>query len=176
MIIMISGKAETGKTTFAELLVNKFKESNEKALIVNFADYLKFMCKQYLDWDGEKDGAGRNLLQYEGTDYVRARDVDFWTKNAYNFISLYKERFDHFLIADTRFKSEVEFFKAHQMNPTLVRLHRPNHENSLSEDARSHASEVDLDDYKYDQYFSAEGIEELKNAVDIFYITTKLKK
>lgn len=175
MIIMISGKAESGKTTFAELLVEKFKDSNEKALIVNFADYLKFICRQYLDWDGEKDEKGRRLLQIEGTDYVRARDVDFWTKSAYNFINIYEERFDHFLIADTRFKSEVEFFKAHQMNPILVRLHRPGHESSLSPESRQHPSEIDLDDYKYDRYLEAKDMKELKNVVDIFYLRSKNK-
>lgn len=173
MVIMISGKAETGKTTFAELLVEKFKKSNEKALIVNFADYLKFICRQYLDWDGQKDEKGRGLLQYEGTDYVRARDVDFWTKSAYNFINIYEERFDHFLIADTRFKSEVEFFKQKDMNPMLIRLHRPGHENSLTQEARGHASEIDLDDYKYDRYFEARDIKELKDVADIFYTSTK---
>ena len=49
-IILIGNKARMGKDTFAAMLK---EELNERAIIVHFADVLKFICKSYYNWDGE---------------------------------------------------------------------------------------------------------------------------
>ena len=59
-IILIGNKARMGKDTFATMLK---EELNERAIIVHFADVLKFICKSYYNWNGEKDTFGRTLLQ-----------------------------------------------------------------------------------------------------------------
>ena len=51
-IILIGNKARMGKDTFANMLK---EELNERAVIIHFADALKFVCKSYYGWNGEKN-------------------------------------------------------------------------------------------------------------------------
>ena len=87
-IILISGKAQHGKDTFAKALQPYFEPYNTK--IVHFADALKFVCSQYYDWNGVKDNLGRTILQRVGTEVVRAQDEHFWTDFAARLIKTFK--------------------------------------------------------------------------------------
>ena len=53
-VILLSGKAESGKTSVAKILKKKLEQENKKVLLVNFADYLKFVSQKYLGWNGIK--------------------------------------------------------------------------------------------------------------------------
>ena len=72
-IITISGKAQHGKDTTAEMLKKKLEELQYKVLIIHYADYVKYVCRQYFNWDGNKDEKGRTILQQVGTNLARAR-------------------------------------------------------------------------------------------------------
>lgn len=65
MIILISGRAGEGKTTFANLCVEKLRKEKMPAKIFSFAKGLKDTAL-YMGWDGEKDKKGRRLLQQIG--------------------------------------------------------------------------------------------------------------
>ena len=69
-IIAISGHAQNGKDTTANIIKKHLEERGDKVLIVHYADLLKFICTKYFDWDGQKDEKGRHLLQYIGTDII----------------------------------------------------------------------------------------------------------
>ena len=58
-IILISGKAENGKTTTAELLKSKLESLGNKVIITRYAYYLKDLAARYCGWDGTKDKKGR---------------------------------------------------------------------------------------------------------------------
>jgi adenylylsulfate kinase-like enzyme len=53
-IVLLSGTAESGKTTVANMLKERLEEDGKKCLIINFSDYLKFIAKAYFGWDGGK--------------------------------------------------------------------------------------------------------------------------
>ena len=61
-VIAISGKAESGKDTIAKEIKYLLEEQNYKVMIIHFADVLKFVCRQYFDWNGEKDELGRRFI------------------------------------------------------------------------------------------------------------------
>ena len=42
-------------------------------VITRYAYYLKDLAKRYCNWDGQKDEAGRRLLQVLGTDIIRQK-------------------------------------------------------------------------------------------------------
>ena len=63
-VIMISGKAESGKDFTASILKEELEKKGRKILIVHYADYLKFIAKEYFGWDGVKDEKGRNIFAY----------------------------------------------------------------------------------------------------------------
>ena len=66
-IINISGKAMAGKDTCALILKEKLESKNKKVLITHFADLVKYVSKQFFNWNGIKDEQGRTILQRIGT-------------------------------------------------------------------------------------------------------------
>ena len=155
-IILISGKAESGKDTFARFFKLRAEHDNKKVLICHYADLLKFYAEKFYGWDGKKDKKGRELLQYLGTDSIREKDPNFWVNSLRDILSLVKDDFDFVCVADCRFPDELDR-QAIFDGCVKVRVNRPNHENSLTEEQRKHLSETALDDYPFDEYVTNVG-------------------
>lgn len=62
-VCTISGKAGAGKDTFAKYLAAELEGRNQSVLVTHYADVLKYICKEYLGWNGNKDEFGRAMLQ-----------------------------------------------------------------------------------------------------------------
>ena len=157
-IILISGKAEHGKTATAHIIKERLETEGKTVTIVPFASYLKFVCREYFDWNGKKDLEGRRVLQYVGTDVVRKKDPDFWVRTVGDFIKMFEDDFDFFIIDDCRFVGEADYITDIQpMDVLKIRVIRNNFENSLTKSQRLHQSETDLDDYPhFDVYLSSD--------------------
>jgi hypothetical protein len=170
MVITVSGKAQAGKDSFAILAKEMLESVGKTVCICHYGDYVKYVCKEYLGWDGVKDEAGRTMLQYEGTDYVRRRVPDFWINVILAFVNVYKERFDYFLVPDTRFPDEIECYNRIPMIwSKCVRVIRTDCENTLTEEQRAHISEIALDNYEFDAVISSEsGLDKLRVEVQKF--------
>ena len=167
-IILISGKAEHGKTATARIIKERLESKGKTVTIVPFASYLKFVCKKYFEWNGEKNLEGRRILQYVGTDVVRKKDPDFWVRTVGDFIKMFEDDFDFFIVDDCRFVGEADYFTDIQpMDVLKIRVVRNNFENSLTKSQRLHQSETDLDNYpNFDIYlYSDSGIDNLNNVV-----------
>lgn len=59
-VILISGKARSGKDSFANALSEILQSKNKKVLITHYADLLKYVCRQFFNWNGEKDEQRKN--------------------------------------------------------------------------------------------------------------------
>lgn len=178
-IICISGKAQNGKDTSASIFKTELEKLGKKVLIVHYADYLKFICKNYFGWDGIKDEAGRALLQKVGTDVVRKKMPDFWVDSLVSIIKLFPGEWDFIIIPDTRFPNELDKLKSNLFKTIHVRVQRKNFESPLTTKQQMHPSEIALDEEKYDYLItniSAEpkgapiGITEINN------LTTQINK
>ena len=88
-VLLFAGSARHGKTTACEIVKAKLEAHKRRVLIINYADYLKFIAKEYFGWDGKKDEKGRTLLQWLGTDFVRNRYPTFWVDIICNFIKVF---------------------------------------------------------------------------------------
>lgn len=148
-VICISGKAQHGKDTTAKILKAALEGRNNKVLIFHYADLLKYLCKEYFGWNGEKDDEGRTLLQYVGTDIVRAKDPSYWVNFAVTFFKLFEDQWDYILIPDCRFPNEVNTMETH-FDTIHLRIVRPYFNSPLSEEQKKHPSETALDGYTYD--------------------------
>lgn len=172
-IILIAGSAQNGKDSIGKIIKELYPE---KTLIVHFADYLKYICSQYLDWDGKKDEAGRQLLQQWGTNYVRNQyDRDFWAKSALRIVELFSNKYKYFVLPDWRFPNESQIFiKAYGDLVKCVKVTRPGFDNGLTEEQKNHESETALDKYHMDYYIENSGsLEELKEAVKMMMFIQK---
>ena len=168
-IILISGKAETGKTTTAKFLKKKLSEQGKTSAIVPYGQYVKDTAKMLFDWNGKKDENGRALLQYWGTDIVRKKHPNFWIDTVMRLARVMNTmNFDFLIIDDCRFPNEIEDWKRDIFciwDVMTVRIERPGHKNALTEKQRQHPSECALDGYNFDVTISATNQEELEYAI-----------
>lgn len=157
-VICISAKAQNGKDYCAELIKTELENKNKKVLITHYADVLKYLCKTFFNWNGEKDEEGRHLLQYVGTDVIRAKQPDFFTDFLINVLKVFVGQWDYVLIPDCRFPNEIDAMKK-EFDTISVRIIRFNEDgtlfsNNLTAEAKLHISETSLDDYDFDVYIA----------------------
>ena len=170
-IIGISGKAESGKTTFATILREELELRHKRTMLINYADFVKFIAKQYYFWNGEKDEGGRTLLQHIGTKQGRMKvDENIWVDMVIKTVLTAQNDYEVAIIADCRFPNELERWRDFDKEILRIRIDRPGHENKLTEEQRKHSSETSLDNYlNFDLYVHNSGsLETLReNAIQI---------
>ena len=118
VVILVSGKAGSGKSTVADLLEKKLKDIPSLRIYrYAFARALKYIAKSFIKWDGQKDESGRTLLQELGR-VGRDYNPDCW-------VSLFLEQmdvsvgilpFNFAIVDDWRFPNEFSYLKN---NPLL---------------------------------------------------------
>lgn len=170
MVITLSGKAESGKDTVATTLKYRLEDIGYSVLICHYADLLKFICRNYFDWDGNKNPEGRSLLQRVGTDTIRSVNPNYWVDFVKDILHFFPNEWDFVLIPDCRFPNEIEEMKQ-DLDTISVRITRPDYENHLTEEQRQHPSETALDDFKFDYEITNPGslgglTSEINNFVD----------
>lgn len=165
-VVLISGHAQSGKDTTANIMARQLREAGESVLITHYADLLKYVCKTFFEWNGKKDEYGRSLLQFVGTNIVRKQQPDFWADFLASMISFFKPMWDWVIIPDARFPNEIECMYDKGLRVTHVRIERENHNNGLTMEQAKHESETALDDYMPDYLINNEGdISELEESV-----------
>lgn len=149
-VILISGKAQHGKDTLALAAKEYLEDKGKRVLILHYADYMKYIAKEYFGWNGKKDSVGRNLLQQLGTNLVRKVDENYWVDTVIRFITVFEDEWDCIIVPDTRFPNEIEQMKEAGFNVLSLRVKRPNFDSPLSEEQQKHPSETALDSYSFD--------------------------
>lgn len=149
-VICISGKAQHGKDTTANILKSALEERGNRVLIAHYGDLVKHICRQFFNWNGEKDEAGRTLLQYVGTDIVRTQRPDYWVDFIIDMLVMFEDKWDYVLIPDCRFPNEVAKMKHEFEGSIHLRVVRPNFDSPLTIEQQNHHSEIALDEYPYD--------------------------
>lgn len=174
LIIGLSGKIGSGKTTFAEFLKEELETIGIVTKILNFADALKKITfelsghhgytqedKQvYLEDWGMTVGT---MLQRLGTEVMRTNfDEDVWVKATFSKLIPGVN-----IIGDCRFPNEAEAIK--KRGGLLIRLDGdPAEVRKNSTRDLTHASETSLDNYnEFDYVFLNTGtLEDLKTFVN----------
>jgi hypothetical protein len=145
-IIALTGKKETGKTTFAEMLRHEITEDPSKmAMTHSFATPLKKMiedtgiCK-HRELFEKKTEFSRMMMQKIGTEIVRRVDPDYWCKVMWNTL---KNTFLHepnfiVIIDDLRFLNEYKMINS--LGGMVVRIVR-----DMKQRKDNHQSETEMD-------------------------------
>ena len=195
-VIMMSGKAQSGKDTAYELIqphMYKFKYPNPVKRI-GFADALKESAKKDFGWDGVKDDTGRKFLIDFGQ-LMRNESIELQSfyKVAHEKIVCREDlkRYANdkganpnywadivsnivsedsetdYIITDFRFKNEYEVMKESRCGRNPLYSIRIQRDSELSIDDRS---ETELDDFKhFDYYISNNGTkDEYQEKLGIF--------
>lgn len=161
-LIILSGKAGSGKDTVASMLKSKL---TGRTILLSYAHYLKMYAKNVVGWDGNEDTKPRTFLQDVG-DLVKEIDHNFLINRVIQDIEVYKHYFDNIIITDARFKDEIEMIKQ-RYNGIVIRIN--GHYNNLDEKQRHHNTETSLDNYtNYDYVIFNNGtMKELENKVNV---------
>lgn len=167
-IIILSGKAESGKNKVASIIENKLKYKN--VITISYASYLKEYAKNILKWNGLEETKPRTFLQEIG-DYVKTIDNKFLINRLLQDIEVYKNYFDVIIISDARFIEEINCVKEKHENVSVINV--IGKENNLNEMEKNHITETALDnynlyDFKIENIGSIEALEkEVKNIVEV---------
>lgn len=165
-VVCISGKAQHGKDTTASLIEEYLEERGERVLVAHYADLLKYICRTFFNWDGNKDEKGRHILQYVGTDVIRKKAPDYWVRFLADFFDIFDNEWDWVLIPDTRFPNEVDLMRE-KFGASHIRVVRTDFVSPLTTEQQNHPSEVALDDYFPDYYIENSGdIDALRETVN----------
>lgn len=156
-VIAISGKAQHGKDTTASFLKNALEADGNKVLIAHYGDLVKYVCKTFFGWDGNKDEYGRSLLQRVGTDIIRKQEENYWVGFVGSILKFFPDEWDWVLIPDCRFHNEVDFLKSQGFDLTHLRVVRENFTSPLTIEQQNHPSETALDNVEADYYIVNDG-------------------
>lgn len=163
LIVLISGKLQSGKNTFADMLKEQLELNNIKVGQDSFAITLKNMCKESFkpltnllngifyhnssnkhflttdeNWYEEKNDITRMILQIVGTDIVRKINPNYW-------VDQFLERCINsdcqvILNTDVRFENEYDF----PIYVPCLKI-RVNRKMERIGDIHNHPSETSLD-------------------------------
>lgn len=180
MIVGISGKARSGKDTFAEMLTAELnKLSYPPYIMMAFAHELKTRCQAAFDlsyeqlWGDEKEEldkrypkpdtdtfwTAREIMQNYGAFY-RSIDDHFWIKNLFKVAE--EKEYKNVVITDVRYVNEAEYIQ-HKKGGYVIRITRKSKDDVHN---MEHPSEVQLDHYGgFDYYVINDwGFRELEEA------------
>lgn len=162
--ICIGGKAQAGKDTCGKLFEKELASRGRKPLVTHYADLLKYICKTFFGWNGEKDEAGRTLLQRVGTDCVRKQEPNYWVDFIVNLVHLFPNEWNYVIIPDTRFPNELSRVDK-EFPMVYVRIERDGFDNGLTEAQKQHPSETALDDVRPDFVIKNTSLESLPDQI-----------
>lgn len=166
-VIAISGHAQNGKDTVASILSEQLVDRGERVLVAHYADLLKYICRTFFGWDGNKDERGRHILQYVGTDVIRQKMPDYWVDFIISVLDLFGDNWDYVLIPDSRFPNEIDKLKSCGFDVEHLRVVRPNFISPLTAEQKRHPSETALDDVEPDRYIINNGtLEDLRMLIN----------
>ena len=169
-VILFSGKAQHGKDTSSLMLKEIMENDNKKVLICHYADLLKYICKTFFNWNGEKDDIGRSILQRVGTDVIRKQNPDYWVSFISGFLNMFSNEWDYILIPDCRFPNEIQKMIDDGFKVFSVRVNRTDFESELTEEQKRHVSETALDNYIFDYYIDTiSQLDYLRRKLKIMY-------
>ena len=148
-VIVIGGKAESGKTTFGNYLKEILKDYGYKPCLMHITDPLYHYAEKYFDWNSNVDPKPREFLQKMGIEVIQQKmgKRDFLLNRLYEDIDVLSNFFDTFIITDARLVHEFQSIKEKYDDVISIKLLRNNRRYSLNEEEANHITELDLDDY-----------------------------
>ncbi len=125
LIIMISGRAGAGKSSFSQFCMKHLESIKQESILVPFARGVKRTAKDSFGWDGNKDKAGRKLLQKIGL-VGREYNENIWADQATKVIDqVWVLGNETVFIDDWRFPNEGKVISDKYDYVLKIRIIRP---------------------------------------------------
>lgn len=149
-VVLISGKAKTGKDTVGGYIKDKLQMIYPDLNIglIHYDDELKYILRQYYGWNGVDDEYGYTLLQNTRAK-IREYNKDYFVNRIIQQARAIAP--DYLIIPDVKYKNEINTWFYQGYLPLLVRVERQL-SNPLTKEQENHPSECELDKYNFDYY------------------------
>lgn len=145
-IILIAGKARSGKSTIANFMIDELRRQGKKPCELQIGQYIKYYAMKYFGWDGKEETKPRSLLQELGTEVIRNKiDPDFHIDRLIQDIEVLSYFYDTFIVSDVRMPVEIEKSKKKFDNVVTLKMVRESDE--LNSKEQKHVTETALDSY-----------------------------
>ena len=145
-IILIGGKARSGKDTIGDFIIEQLESKNKKVCKIQVGQYIKYYAQKYFGWDGSEETKPRELLIHLGTDIIRNKiDENFHINRLLEDIKVLSYYYDYFVVSDIRFPIEIEKIKENYDNVVSIKMIRESDE--LTSDQKENRTETSLDNY-----------------------------
>lgn len=167
-VICISGKAEHGKDTLANMIAEELRSNGKNVLITHYGDLLKYISIAFFKWNGQKDEAGRTLLQTVGSNVRQNISKDYWVHFIADMLDCFDGNWDYVLIPDCRYPNEYEILRDRGLDVKIIRVVRPSFRSHLTDEQMFHASETALDNYTFDYMFVNTTLDYLRSQAHMF--------
>lgn len=162
-IFIISGKARSGKNKISTIISNYY--TNKKAITISFGHYIKDYVMRVSNWDGNENTKPRELLQQLGIELIKNKvNNNLFINRILEDIEIFSYFYDIIIINDARLVDEIEILKSKYPNSISIRVIRNNYDNKLTQEQKSHITEIDLDNYNNFDYV-IENDDKLENKI-----------
>lgn len=170
-LILIGGKANSGKDTTAEIVDEIYRNKGLDVVNIQIGFYMKMYAKQIAKWDGDNESKPRELLQELGTEVIRKQiDEYFFINRILQDIDVYSRYFDVITISDVRLPLEYDCIKKKYKEAIAVHVTRPGYVSHLTKKQKEHITETLIDGYNgYDYEIVNDGtLEDLEKKIKKF--------
>ena len=172
-IILLSGKARSGKDTVAKIIKDYY--SNLDVIVISFGHYVKDYVKRITNWDGSEDTKPREMLQQIGIELIKNKvDDRLFIKRIIDDINVFSYFYDIIIVDDVRLLDELVSLKKEFNNPVSIRVNRINNDNNLTISEKQHVTETDLDNIDEFDYYVVNNNDYNKLYEDIINILRRL--
>lgn len=145
LIIILSGKAKSGKNLVASYIKEYYKEN--KCIEVAYAYYIKDYLKRMNKYNEQEKNKYRSLLQEFGVEFLSKQiNPKFLINRVMEDIEVFSYFYDVIVITDARLIEEIEIPKQKFLNIITIRIEN-NNNNNLNELEKNHITETGLDNY-----------------------------
>ena len=145
-IILIGGKARSGKDTIADFMSDLLEKEGKKVCKIQIGQYIKYYATRYFGWDGKEESKPRDLLMKLGTEIIREKiDPDFHIDRLIQDIRVLSYFYDYFIVSDVRLPNEIEKPKSNFENVVTIKMER--YSDELNSIQKKHITEIALDEY-----------------------------
>ncbi len=148
-VVLVAGRAGSGKTYLGEKIVEIAKSKNIRALQTEYSKYIKMYASEILGYDGSRENKPRKFLQDTGS-FIRETldDAHFFTRRMLEDFRIYEHYFDIVVVSDVRLIRELEDIKNSKYQDVVtIKVENSNSVYSLSEEEKNHITEKELADY-----------------------------
>jgi len=161
LIILIAGRARSGKSTLAEYLKEEYKKQEKKVIVSPYTKYLKNYIEMITEEKIDEENKPRDMLQQISSKIIKEKlnKPNFFIERQVEDIEIYSYFADVILIPDVRFPNEITTLKEKFNNVISIGIIRKNYISNMTKEQAEDITEIALNEYhNYD--FEIENNEE----------------